>query len=429
MKFQNTLAFAQEMDQKDPLKSYKDQYFMPISASTQKEAIYFTGNSLGLQPKGAKAALEVELEDWAKLGVEGHFDGRNPWFHYHKFFTEKAAKLVGAKPTEVVMMNNLTVNLHLLMVSFYRPSKSRFKILIEKGAFPSDQYAVASQARLHGYDPNEAVVELCPREGEHSLRQEDIIATINEHGDQLALVMMPGVQYYTGQVFDIPTITAAGHSVGAFVGWDLAHAAGNISLALHDSGADFATWCTYKYLNSGPGSVSGVFVHEKHSGKSDIPRFEGWWGYDEEKRFQMEKGFVPMEGAGAWQLSNAPVFNMAIHKVALDLFDEAGMPALRAKSDLLTAYLSDLLMRQLDESGQPAFEIITPTDPKHRGAQLSILSLKYGKELFDYLTENGVITDWRNPNVIRVAPVPMYNSFEDVYHLARLISEYSSVKK
>ena len=429
MKFENTLAFAQEMDQKDPLKSYKDQYFMPISASTQKEAIYFTGNSLGLQPKGAKAALEVELEDWAKLGVEGHFDGRNPWFHYHKFFTEKAAKLVGAKPTEVVMMNNLTVNLHLLMVSFYRPSKSRFKILIEKGAFPSDQYAVASQARLHGYDPNEAVVELCPREGEHSLRQEDIIATINEHGDQLALVMMPGVQYYTGQVFDIPTITAAGHSVGAFVGWDLAHAAGNISLALHDSGADFATWCTYKYLNSGPGSVSGVFVHEKHSGKSDIPRFEGWWGYDEEKRFQMEKGFVPMEGAGAWQLSNAPVFNMAIHKVALDLFDEAGMPALRAKSDLLTAYLSDLLMRQLDESGQPAFEIITPTDPKHRGAQLSILSLKYGKELFDYLTENGVITDWRNPNVIRVAPVPMYNSFEDVYHLARLISEYSSVKK
>ena len=424
MTFENSLEFAKKLDEQDELKSYRDKFFMPKSMETGQQALYFTGNSLGLQPKAAREYLNIELDDWAEYGVEGHFHGRNPWFHYHKFFTEKAARLVGAQEHEVVIMNNLSVNLHLLMVSFYRPTDQRFKILIEAGAFPSDQYAVASQARVHGFNPDEAVVELTPRDGEHTLRTEDILEKIEELGNSLALVMLPGVQYYTGQAFDMETITRAGHDVGAFVGWDLAHAAGNLVLKLHDWNADFAAWCTYKYLNSGPGSVSGAFVHDRHSGQKDIPRYEGWWGHDEGERFKMEKGFVPMKGAQAWQLSNAPVFNMAIHKASLDLFDEVGMERLRAKSDQLTAYMEFLVNALKDEDGNPRFEIITPSDPKHRGAQLSILSLQYGKDLFDYITKKGVIADWRNPNVVRVAPVPMYNSFEDVYHFATILESY-----
>lgn len=424
MTFENSLEFAQQLDAQDALKSYRDQFYFPKSMESGEQALYFTGNSLGLQPKSAKEYLQIELDDWAEFGVEGHFHGRNPWFHYHKFFTEKAARLVGAEEEEVVLMNNLTVNLHLLMVSFYRPTQSRFKLLIEAGAFPSDQYAVASQARLHGFNADDAVVELVPRAGEHTLRTEDILAKIDEHGDSLALVMLPGVQYYTGQAFEMETITKKGHEVGAFVGWDLAHAAGNLELKLHDWDVDFAAWCTYKYLNSGPGSVSGAFVHIKHSELSDIPRFEGWWGNNEDERFKMEKGFVPMKGAQAWQLSNAPVFNMAIQKASLELFDEAGMPALRAKSDLLTAYMEFLINSLKDEDGNPRFQIITPSDPKQRGAQLSILSLQYGKDLFDYITKKGVIADWRNPNVVRVAPVPMYNSFEDVYRFVEILCSY-----
>lgn len=426
MTFENSLEFAQKCDAEDSLRKYRDEFYFPESIETGEQALYFTGNSLGLQPKKAKEYLNIELEDWAKYGVEGHFHGTNPWFHYHKFFAEKAARLVGAQEHEVVIMNNLTVNLHLLMASFYRPTKERFKLMIEAGAFPSDQYAAASQARFHGLVPDDAVIELKPREGEHTLRTEDILRAIEEHGTELALVMLPGVQYYTGQAFEMETITKKGHEVGAFVGWDLAHAAGNLKLHLHDWNVDFAAWCTYKYLNSGPGSVSGAFVHDRHSEKADIPRFEGWWGHSEEERFKMEKGFVPMPGAQAWQLSNAPVFNMAIHKASLDMFDEVGMDALRTKSDKLTAYLEFLLNQIESADGKKLFEIITPSDPIHRGAQLSILCLDAGKELFDYVTKKGVIADWRNPNVIRVAPVPMYNSFEDVYQFAKILSEYKA---
>lgn len=423
MTFESTLAFAQQQDQQDELRKYRDQFYFPKSMETGEQALYFTGNSLGLQPKSAKAHINTELDAWAEYGVEGHFHGDFPWFHYHKFFSEKAARLVGAQPHEVVVMNNLTVNLHLLMVSFYRPTATRYKILIESGAFPSDQYSVASQARMHGFNPDDAVVELVPREGEHTLRTEDILAKIEELGDSLALVMLPGVQYYTGQAFEMEVITKKGHDVGAFVGWDLAHAAGNLVMKLHDWNVDFAAWCTYKYLNSGPGSVSGAFVHDRHSELPDIPRFEGWWGHSEEERFKMEKGFIPMKGAQAWQLSNAPVFNMAIHKASLEMFDEVGMEKLRAKSDRLTAYMEFLLSELKDDSGQANFELITPSDPKHRGAQLSILSLKQGKGLFDTITKKGVIADWRHPNVIRVAPVPLYNSFEDVYRFVEVLKD------
>lgn len=424
MQFINSADFANELDAADSLKAYRDKFHFPISEKTGKEALYFTGNSLGLMPIAARETINAELDDWAKYGVEGHFHSRNPWFYYHNFFSEKASKLVGAKPSEVVMMNNLTVNLHLMMISFYRPTKERFKIMIEGGAFPSDQYAVASQARLHGYDPVDSIVELVPREGEHTLRTEDICAEIAKHGDQLALVMLGGVNYYTGQAFDMETITKAGHEAGAFVGFDLAHAAGNLKLSLHDWDADFAVWCTYKYLNSGPGSVAGAFVHERHSKLMDIPRLEGWWGYDEANRFKMEKGFVPMEGAAAWQLSNAPVFNMAAHKASLDLFDEMGIDALRAKSDKLTAFMEFLINGIVNADGSPKFQIITPQNPKDRGAQLSILSLQYGKDLFDYITDQGVIADWRNPNVIRIAPVPMYNSFGEVYRFYQILEGY-----
>lgn len=426
MNFTNTLEYAQQLDKNDKLATYRNQFYLPNSPSTGQQALYFTGNSLGLQPKAVKEYLNVELDDWAKLGVEGHFLGKNPWFSYHQYLAEKAAKLVGAKTKEVVVMNNLTVNLHLMLVSFYRPTKDRFKIIIEGGAFPSDQYAVASQARFHGFNPDEAIIELFPHEGEHTLRTEDILKTIDENADSLALVMMGGVNYYTGQAFEMEKITTAGHQAGAFVGFDLAHAAGNLLLELHNWNVDFAVWCTYKYLNSGPGSVSGVYIHERFSKKMDIPRFEGWWGYDDTQRFKMEKGFVPMEGAAAWQLSNAPIFNMVAHKASLDMFDEVGMPALRAKSDQLTAYLEFLINNLKDENGAANFQIITPSDPAHRGAQLSILCLNDGKDLFDFISQQGVIADWRNPNVIRVAPVPLYNSFEDVYHFARILSSYKN---
>ncbi|MEP2668422.1 MAG: kynureninase [Cyclobacteriaceae bacterium] len=418
MIFENTIAFAKKMDRNDPLSSYRKKFLIP--KHNGKPSVYFVGNSLGLQPKETKKYVNEELEDWGNLAVEGHFDGRRPWMHYHKFSKKALAKIVGAKPAEVVAMNQLTVNLHLMMVSFFRPSKERFKIIIEAGAFSSDQYAVESQLKFHKLNPDFALVELKPRPGEHTLRTEDILRSIDDHGDQLALVMLSGVQYYTGQFFDIKKITEAGHHVGAIVGFDLAHAAGNVPLQLHKHNVDFAVWCSYKYLNSGPGGIAGVFVHEKHKNNSNIPRFAGWWGHKENVRFQMKKGFIPMEGADGWQLSNVPVLAGAAHLASLQLFDEVGMTSLRKKSVLLTSYLY-FLLNDIDSSGDQ-FEIITPSDANDRGCQISILMKKNGKKTFNALVKKGIFTDWREPDVIRAAPVPLYNSFEDVYQFAKTLA-------
>ncbi len=417
----NTLSYARELDKQDPLKQFRSEFHFPQHQGSN--CIYLCGNSLGLQPKGVGPALQRELEQWQTFGVEGHFKGELPWMYYHKFLQEQSAHIVGAKTEEVVVMNTLTTNLHLLMVSFYRPTKERYKIIMEAGAFPSDQYAMESQVKFHGFHPDDAIIEISPRAGEEVLRTEDIIKTILENKDSLALVMFAGVNYYTGQFFDLSAITQAGHEAGAKIGFDLAHAAGNLPLQLHDWGVDFAVWCSYKYLNSGPGGPSGLFIHERHGENPDLPRFAGWWGHHEEERFQMKKGFIPMKGAAGWQLSNAQIFAMAPHKASLDLFVKAGMERLRKKSTLLTNYLIQLI----DEINENSFRfnIITPREEKDRGAQLSILTGKEGPALFEYLTENGVIADWREPNVIRVAPVPMYNSFEDVYKFARLLENYS----
>lgn len=415
--FENSLSFAKELDNQDSLARFRSQFH--LLQKDGKPIVYLCGNSLGLQPKGAKAAIDQELKDWAELGVEGHFDGKNPWMYYHHFLTEKAARVVGAKPEEVVVMNNLTANLHLMMVSFYRPTKTRYKIMMEVSAFPSDQYAMETQARFHGFDPGDAIIELKPREGEYTLRTEDIIAKINEHKDTLAIVMMGGVNYYTGQAFNMQAITKAAHAVGVIAGFDLAHAAGNLHLKLHDWDVDFAVWCSYKYLNSGPGGTSGVFVNERHGNNPEIVRFAGWWGHDEATRFQMKKGFIPMKGAAGWQLSNAQIFPMAIHKASLDLFDEAGMENLRKKSEMLTAYLEFIL-----SDFSQHLTVITPKEKEARGCQLSIIVKQDGKKLFDYLVENNILPDWREPDVIRMSPVPMYNSFEDVYLIGQALKSY-----
>ena len=425
MQFENSLSFAQQLDKQDSLAKFRNEFH--LLQKDGKPAVYLCGNSLGLQPKNVRAAIDQELKDWADLGVEGHFDGKNPWMYYHHFLTEKAAKIVGAKPSEVVIMNNLTANLHLMMVSFYRPTKTRYKIMMEVSAFPSDQYAMETQARFHGFNPEDAIIELKPREGEYTLRTEDIIATINANKEELAIVMMGGVNYYTGQAFDMKTITKAAHAVGTIVGFDCAHAAGNLQLQLHDWDVDFAVWCTYKYLNSGPGGTSGVFVHERHGNNPDLVRFAGWWGHDEKERFQMKKGFKPMEGAAGWQLSNAQIFPMAIHKASLELFDEAGIENLRAKSEKLTGYLEFILNEVnggLSGVEGKHFTIITPKTPAERGCQLSIIVKENGKKLFDYLNENGIMPDWREPDVIRMSPVPMYNSFEDVYRIGEALKQY-----
>ncbi|MBI3239340.1 MAG: kynureninase [Flavobacteriia bacterium] len=420
--FVNSLAAAQALDAADPLKSYRDRFYIPTFH--EKGVRYFTGNSLGLQPKSAQAYVQQEMDDWAKWGVEGHFHGKNPWFSYHEFLTEKAARVVGALPKEVVVTHSLTTNLHLLMVSFYRPSGTRTKILCEAKAFPSDLYALESQVRFHGLNPDVDLVGLAPRDGEHLLREEDVLAKIAELGDTLALIMIGGVNYYTGQLMDMPAITKAGHAVGAIVGFDLAHAAGNIHLKLHEWDVDFAAWCSYKYLNSGPGGVSGMYVHERFANRPDLPRFAGWWGYDKATRFQMEPGFKPMEGAEGWQLSNAPVISMAAHWASLEIFDEVGMERLNEKTVLLTGYLEFILDELTAKyKDQCRFEIITPREKTRRGAQLSILVHGKGKALFDALSANGVVADWREPNVIRVAPAPLYNSFEDVYYLGKLLEE------
>ncbi len=422
MNFENTLSFAQNLDNQDSLKAYRNQFFLPTFL--EKDVRYFTGNSLGLQAKHTINYIQQELNDWAKFGVEGHFLGKNPWFSYHENLSAKLAKIVGAKEKEVVVTHSLTTNLHLLMVSFYQPKGKRTKIICEAKAFPSDQYALESQVKFHNLDLKENLIEIFPREGEHLIREEDIISKIKEVGDELALIMIGGVNYYTGQLFDMEKITAEAHQVGAYVGWDLAHAAGNVILKLHDWKVDFAAWCSYKYLNSSPGGVSGMFVHEKHANNEQLPRFAGWWGHDKSTRFLMEPGFKPMEGAEGWQLSNAPVMSMAIHLASLDIFDEVGMEKLREKSDLLTAFL-EFIIDDVSEKHKESctFEIITPRDKKYRGAQLSMLVHGGGKELFDKLMQKGVVADWREPNVIRLAPVPLYNSFEDVFYFGKYLEE------
>jgi kynureninase len=416
--FDTSLQCAQQLDAQDVLAPYRQQFIFPQHDG--RNVLYFCGNSLGLQPKTVREYINRELDNWGQYGVEGHFNGEMPWKKYHHFFKEPMARLVGALPTEVSIMNTLTTNLHLMMVSFYRPQGKRYKIMMEGGAFPSDQYAVESQVKFHGYAYDDACIELVPREGEDYLRQEDILQAIQEHGDSLALVMFGGVNYYTGQFFDLAAITQAAHAVGAVAGFDLAHTAGNVPLQLHDWGADFAVWCTYKYLNSGPGGPSGVFVHERHANNPDLPRFAGWWGHDEASRFQMKKGFIPMSGADGWQLSNAQVLSMAAHKASLDMFDAVGMEAIRAKSLQLTAYLDYMLRALIAEKGWN-YRIITPSDPQQRGAQISMLTDENGKAMFDKLMANGIIPDWREPNVIRFAPVPMYNSYEDVWQTVQLM--------
>ena len=432
MNYKNTLDFARDQDKKDPLKATREQFYIPKISG--KDALYFTGNSLGLQPKITKTYVEDELTAWQELGVEGHFEGKRPWFHYHKYSKEVMSSIVGAQPSEVVAMNSLTTNLHLLMVSFYRPSGKRYKIITEAGAFPSDQYALESQVRLNGFEPNDAIVEIAPRPGEATLRTEDIIEAIAYHGNSVALVMMSGVQYYTGQFFNIKTITEAGHQAGAIVGFDLAHAAGNVLLNLHNDEVDFAVWCTYKYMNAGPGSIAGAFVHEKHGNNRNLPRFAGWWGHNEEERFQMKKGFNPMPGADGWQLSNVNVLTSAALLAALDVFASVGMNALREKSLSLTGYF-EFLINELNQKSDIAIRIITPAEPEQRGCQLSLVLAEDGRHIFDTLTKAGVIVDWREPNldegqegIIRAAPTPLYNTFTDVFRLVETLEQAITLK-
>lgn len=419
MSFEASLEYAQSQDQVDILFPFRERFIFP--QHNESDVYYFCGNSLGLQPKMVSYLMQKELEDWGKYGVEGHFNAAMPWFSYHHFFSERLAKIVGADKEEVVAMNTLTVNLHMLLLSFYRPKGTRYKIIMEAGAFPSDQYAMETQVRMYGYEPGDAIIEITPREGAHIIEEDDIISAINDAGDSLALVIFGGVNYYTGQFFDLERITAAAHSVGAYAGYDLAHAVGNVPLKLHDWHVDFACWCSYKYLNSGPGGVGGIYVHERYGNDPGFFRLAGWWGNDEKTRFKMQKGFHPQRGAASWQMSNAPVFNMVAHNASLDIFDKAGMKELQAKSRRLTGYL-EFLLKQLTNV---SFEIITPADARRRGAQLSLLFNEKGREVFDHLSARGVIADWREPNVIRVAPAPLYNTFEDVYMLYNAFSTFN----
>lgn len=417
MNFQNTREFAQQLDAQDELFKYRDEFIFP--SINGKNVIYFTGNSLGLQPKRTQAYVDEVMNDWAKLAVEGHFYADKPWWDYHERFAIPLSGIVGAKPSEITVMNTLTVNLHLMMVSFYRPTPKKYKIICEEKAFPSDQYMFQSQVKFHGYDPKEAIVEIKRREGEHNIRHEDIIAKIEEVGEELALVLIGGVNYYTGQVFDIKTITEAGHKTGAYVGWDLAHAAGNIELELHDWDVDFACWCSYKYMNSGPGNASGCFVHERHHHDNDLPRFAGWWGHNKERRFKMEPDFDPVNGADGWQISNLPILSLAPYLASVEMFAEVGMKKLIQKRNLLTAYL-EFILHEIDrEIDGTEFEIITPQNQEERACQLSVYLHGQGRALFEYLMKNGVITDWREPNVIRLAPAPFYCSFEDMYEFGQ----------
>jgi kynureninase len=410
MNYEASLSFAEQMDQNDPLKDYRRMFHFHRMGG--KEVIYFCGNSLGLMSKTTTEMVNKELEVWAKKGVIGQ---HTYWEPYHEHLSKSTARLVGAKPSEVVVMNALTVNLHLLLISFYQPTGNRNKIVIEKGAFPSDQYAVESQIKLHGLNPKDILLELSPREGEKALHTEDILETLKEHGDSIATILIGGVNYYTGQAFDMEAITKAGQKIGAYVGFDLAHAAGNIMLDLHAWGVDFAAWCSYKYLCAGPGSPGGVFIHERH-GNWDGPRLSGWWGHDKQTRFQMGPDFVPIKGAEGWQISNAPILAMACLRASMAIFDKVGMSLIRSKSEKLTGYM-EFLMNTISNK----VEIVTPADATQRGSQLSLVMNKNGKDVFNQLGLQGVICDWREPDVIRVAPVPLYNSFIEVYRFYEIL--------
>lgn len=422
--------FAREKDQQD-LAGRRDAFFFPPktqevgvqdanhpSTAPQEQAVYFCGNSLGLQPKGVQAAIQQELMDWQNLAVRGYFEAKNPWLFYHKSFEGPLSQWMGALPEEITVMNTLTINLHLMMQSFYRHTGKRNKIIMEAGAFPSDQYAVETVLKSHGFHPDATLIEISPLPGSKLITTEQVVQAIEEQGEELALVLMGGIQYYTGQLFDIEKITKATKAVGAVSGWDLAHAAGNVPLKLHDWGVDFAVWCSYKYLNGGPGGVGGVFVHQKHHGQTDLPRLAGWWGNSEETRFKMEKGFVPKHGADGWQVSTAQVFNMVSLKASLDVFATTSPEQLREKSIALTGYL-EFLIHKLPIS----CEVITPQNPAERGAQLSLYFEKNGKDIQQTMMKNGVICDYREPGVIRLAPAPLYNSFSDVYRFYKIILE------
>jgi len=412
-------SYALELDAADPLADFRDQFHVPRQPDGSP-VIYFCGNSLGLQAKAAKSLVGRELDDWARLGVAGHFKAGNPWYSYHELFRESGARLVGAAPGEVVMMNSLTVNLHLMMVTFYRPTRDRYKILIDTPAFPSDLYAVQSQVRYHGHKSEDAIIAISPRAGEHAIRIEDVEETLDRRGREIALVWWNAVNYYSGQYHDLERIAAAARRNGCIVGLDLAHAAGNVVLQLHDLQVDFAVWCNYKYVNAGPGAVAGCFVHERHGRNLDLPRFAGWWGNDPATRFRMhlEPRFTPHSGADGWQVSNPPIFSMAPLRVALDLFDRAGMPALRAKSERLTGYLEYLL----DQIPGQCFEQITPRDPARRGCQLSIRVPERARGVLSALEAAGIVCDFREPDVIRVAPTPLYNTFHEAWTFARVLA-------
>ncbi len=416
--FQKGISFAKELDLLDPLKQFREKFLIPKNHNGS-EVVYFAGNSLGLQPKSTRAYVEQELKDWEELGVEGHLQAKNPWLPYHEFLTRQTAVLTGAKPEEVLNMNSLTTNLHLLFVSFYRPTKQRHKILIESNSFPSDHYAVQSQIKFHGFDAEHSLVEMKPRDGEEKIRTEDIEEMIDREGDSIALIWIAGVNYYSGQAFDMKRITEAGHRKDITVGFDLAHATGNLILNLHDWNIDFAVWCNYKYMNGGPGTIGGAFVHEKHLRDYSLPKFLGWWGHDKESRFLMKHKYIPIPSAESWQLSNPPILQLASLRASMDIFEEAGMHALRKKSEQLTGYLEFLI----NEMANGNIEVITPKEKNERGCQLSLKVKRNGKELHKDLNDNGVICDWREPDVIRIAPVPLYNTFEDVWKFCEQLIE------
>jgi kynureninase len=426
MNFENTLQFAQKLDETDPLQNFREQFYIPIL--NEKECIYFTGNSLGLQPKRAQDYVLDEMENWANYGVEGHFHGRNPWANFHEVFSKKLAAILGANPEEIVVMNQLTVNLHLMMTTFFRPSQKRNKILCENRAFTSDIYAIDSQLKLHGIDPSEGLIELKPREGEFTLRTEEIVSTIKNNADEIALVLIGGINYYTGQLFDMKAIAEAAHEAGAYCGFDLAHAVGNVELHLHDWNVDFACWCSYKYLNSGPGAVAGAFVHNRYATDKSLPRLAGWWGTDKHERFQFKEQFNPIPTAEGWQLSNANILSMAAHKAALDIFEEASFEKIIEKGKKLSAYLIFILNQINNESRLEVVKIITPQNENEHGCQVSILLPEKGRDFFNSLNKNGVIADWREPNVIRVTPVPLYNTFEEVYSFGQIVKEFAKTE-
>jgi kynureninase len=425
--FENILQYARELDKKDPLKNFRERFYIPILHG--KDCIYFTGNSLGLQSKNAQDYVLDEMENWANYGVEGHFHGRNPWANFHEIFSKKLMPLLGASADEIVVMNQLTANLHLLLTTFYRPDKKRFKIICEENAFTSDLYAIKSHLELAGFNPEDSLIEVSARNEEYIVRNEDIISAIKEHGHEVALVLIGGVNYFTGQVFDMQSITAAAHEVGAVCGFDLAHAVGNIELHLHDWNVDFACWCSYKYLNSGPGAVGGAFIHNRYSTDKSLPRLAGWWGTDKHERFQFKKDFNPIPTAEGWQLSNAPVLSMAVHKAALDIFEEAGFENILAKGKKLSAYLLFILNEINKNLQETVLQIITPQSENEHGCQVSIVMLKNGKEVFESLNKNSVIADWRESNVIRIAPVSLYNTFEEVFLFGQTIKNYFKTRE